>query len=59
MLDKSIFQEAAEHLRIGNKAVKDAQKANSAKGIPNVYSKNGQIYYQLPNLEITTENPFK
>lgn len=59
MLDNSIFKEAAEHLRIGNKAVKEAQKENLRKGIPNVYSKNGKIYYQLPNLEITTENPFK
>ncbi|NQY75171.1 MAG: hypothetical protein HRT90_10515 [Candidatus Margulisbacteria bacterium] len=45
--------------RIGNEAVKKAQESNLKKGAPNVYSKNGVIYYQLPNLEITTKDPFK
>ncbi len=58
MLDKRILQEAAELLRIGNKAVKEAQLENLKKGVPNVYSLNGKIYYQLPDLSITTESPF-
>ena len=58
MLDKQTLQDATELLRIGNKAVQKAQQANLKKGIPNVYSKNGTIYYQLPDLSITTESPF-
>ncbi len=44
-------------LKIGNKAVKDAQKESLKKGIANVYSKNRQLFFQLPNGEITQEIP--
>ena len=44
-------------LKIGNKAVKDAQKESLEKGIANVYSKNKQLFFQLPNGEITQEIP--
>ena len=44
-------------LKIGNKAVKDAQKESLKKGIANVYSKNKQLFFQLPNGEITQEIP--
>jgi hypothetical protein len=43
--------------RIGNRAVHKAQADNHAKGLPNVYSKNGVIYWQLPDGTITMENP--
>lgn len=46
-------------IRIGNYAVREAQLNNLKNGIPNVYSKNGVIYYQLPDLSITMESPFK
>jgi hypothetical protein len=42
----------------GNRAVKRAQEENRKLGIPNVYSKNGKLYFELPNGEITTEDPF-
>ena len=45
--------------KIGNRAVQKAQKENLKKGIPNVYSKNKVIYFQLPDGTITMENPFK
>ena len=48
-----------EFLRIGNRAVKKAQEENRKKGIPNVYSYNGHIYYELPNGELTKENPLR
>ena len=41
----------------GNIAVKEAQKENLAKGIPNVYCKNGHFYFELPDGTITTEIP--
>ena len=53
-----LYQQAAEFERIGNKAVKAAQEENRRLGIPNVYSRNGKLYYELPNGEITTKNPF-
>ncbi len=43
--------------KLGNRGVKKAQRENHRLGIPNVYYKKGQIYYQLPNGEITTKRP--
>lgn len=50
---------AREMLRIGNRAVKRAQEENRKKGIPNVYDINGHRYYELPNGELTTEDPYQ
>ncbi len=44
--------------RIGNRAVKKAQEENRRKGIPNVYSINGKIVFELPNGQITSEYIF-
>ncbi len=43
---------------IGNNAVREAQKKSLENGIPNVYSKNNVLYYQLPDGTITMEDPF-
>lgn len=45
--------------KLGNRGVKKAQEENHRLGIANVYFKNGKIYYQLPNGDITTRNPEK
>ena len=57
--DIGIYQRAFEIQEIGNEAVKKVLKENKEKGIPIVFSKDGIIYYELPNGEITTESPFK
>ncbi len=44
-------------LTIAAKATKMAQQENLKNGIANVYSKNGQIYFQLPDGTITQEEP--
>jgi hypothetical protein len=44
-------------LRIGNRAVKEAQKESLKKGIPNVYMLNNTIFFQLPNGKITSKIP--
>lgn len=44
-------------LKVASKAVKEAQRKSLENGVANVYSKNGQIYYQLPNGTITQEKP--
>lgn len=46
-------------LKIAAKATKDAQKKNLKKGIANVYSKNGQPFFQLPDGTITQEEPLQ
>ncbi|MBD3808830.1 MAG: hypothetical protein IE880_08985 [Epsilonproteobacteria bacterium] len=47
----------AKILKIGNKAVKEAQEKNLKKGFANVYSKNKKIYFQLPSGTITDKIP--
>ncbi len=44
---------------IANNAVREAQKKSLENGVPNVYSKNGVIYFQLPDGTITMRNPFE
>ena len=44
---------------IGNEAVRKARKNNKERGIPNVFSRDGIIYYEMPNGNITKENPFE
>ena len=44
---------------IGNNAVREAQKKSLENGIPNSYSKNGVIYFQLPDGTITMDDPFE
>ena len=53
-----IYKETLKFLRIGNRAVKRAQEENRKKGIPNVYDFNGHLYYELPNGELTKEDPY-
>ncbi len=57
--DIDIYQEAFEIQQIGNEAVDRVITENKEKGIPIVFSKDGIIYYELPNGEITTESPFE
>ena len=52
-LSPEIYKQTLEFLRIANRAAKKAQEENRKKGIPNVYSFNGHIYYELPNGELT------
>jgi hypothetical protein len=44
---------------IGNNAVREAQRKSLENGIPNVYSKNGVLYFQLPDGTITMDNPYE
>ena len=48
-----------ELIRIGRRAVRRAQQENREKGVPNVYSINGLIYYELPNGELSRIDPYK
>jgi hypothetical protein len=63
MADASIpletYEKIQELIRIGNRAVHAAQEENRRLGIPNVYSINGILYYELPNGELSREDPYK
>lgn len=51
------YQKVAEWMRIGRAAVRKAQEESRRLGVPNVYSFNGRIYYELPNGDIVRELP--
>ena len=51
--EDDIFQQ------IATDAVDEAQRKSFENGIPNVYSKNGVLYFQLPDGTITMDNPFE
>lgn len=51
------YKQARKLLQIANRAAKRAQDENRKKGIPNVYDFNGHLYYELPNGELTKEDP--
>ncbi len=53
-----LLDELTEIERTGNRAVRKAQAENRRLGVPNVYSINGMIHYELPSGELTTQDPY-
>ena len=53
------YKLAVELQRIGNRAVRAAQEESRRLGVPNVYSRNGRLYFELPTGEITEKDPFE
>ncbi|MEM1128071.1 MAG: hypothetical protein AAGI71_15605 [Bacteroidota bacterium] len=58
-LSLETYQEAAELRRLGNRAVRKAQAENRRRGIANVYSHEGRLYFELPGGEITEQDPLE
>jgi hypothetical protein len=58
-INPETLKKGEEFVRIGNRAVRAAQEENRRLGIPNVYSINGILYYELPNGELSREDPYK
>jgi hypothetical protein len=56
---KKFPQRAYEYVRIGNRGVQEAIAESKMLGLPIVFSKEGIIYYEMPNGTITTKSPFK
>jgi hypothetical protein len=52
------YQKVQETMRIANRAVRRAQEENRRLGIPNTYSINGILYYELPNGELSRHDPY-
>lgn len=57
-ISSEVYFKGYEIAAIGNKAVKKAQNESRQKGIPNVYSNDGKIFYELPTGKTTTKSPF-
>jgi len=49
------YERLLEFERIGNRAVRQAQEENHRLGLPNIYSRNGKIIYEMPNGEIVVK----
>jgi putative addiction module component (TIGR02574 family) len=53
-----VYEKIQELIRLGNRAAHEAQEENRRLGIPNVYSINGVLYWELPNGELSRTDPF-
>ena len=52
------YAEIEELMRIANRAFHHAQEESRRLGVPNVYSLNGILYYELPNGELSRTDPY-
>jgi len=57
-LSREALADFEEIERIGMDAVERAQEETRRLGIPNAYSRNGTLYFELPDGTITQEDPF-
>jgi hypothetical protein len=57
-LPVEFYEELDELVRIGRRAIDQAQEENRRKGVPNVYSINRILYYELPSGELSRPDPW-
>jgi hypothetical protein len=57
-IDLSTYAKADEIVRIGRRAVRKAQEESRRQGVPNVYSVNGLLYYELAPGELSRTDPY-
>ena len=50
-----IYQKAVKLTRIFSEAVEEAREENKRMGLPNVFSIDGHIYYEMPDGKIIRE----
>jgi hypothetical protein len=55
-LNPKTYEQAVEILRIGNNAVRKAREENHRLGLPNVYSRNGKLIYEMPDGQIIVKD---
>ena len=58
VLDSVTYSRIDDFLRIASSAVTKAQHDSRKQGVPNVYSINGRIYFELPSGELSTADPY-
>jgi len=51
-LSRKTYEQTMDVIRIGNRAVREAQAENHRLGLPNIYSRNGKIVYEMPDGKI-------
>ena len=56
-LDIEVYRTAALFQRVMNRAIHEAQEAARQEGVPNVYSFNGILHWELPDGSLTTVDP--
>lgn len=56
-LSDDALRKSEEIDRIGNRGVQVAQEENRRRGIPNVYSINGVLYWELPDGTLSKTDP--
>ncbi len=57
--DLEVFQIGFEIEKIGNEAINAVKLENQQLGLPLVFSRKGEIFYEMPDGTITKENPFR
>jgi hypothetical protein len=57
-LSDEALRKGEEIDRIGNQGVQAAQENNRRLGIPNVYSINGVLYWELPDGTLSRTDPY-
>lgn len=55
--DMDTYQRVDELMRVCRSAVREAQAESRRLGVANVYSFDGQLYYELPNGEFSRKRP--
>lgn len=53
----NLYLELRNILRIASQAANQAKLENKKYGIPKIFSRNGILYYELENGQITTKRP--
>ena len=57
VLDSNIYKRAIEVIAIGNRAIQSAREDLRNNWLPIVFSRNGKVYYELPDGSVTDQNP--
>ena len=58
VLDSATYSRIDNFLRIATSAVAKAQADSRQRGVPNVYSINGRLYFELPSGELSMVDPY-
>jgi hypothetical protein len=54
-----VYEKVKEYIRLGNRAAHEAQEENRRRGIPNVYSINGVLYWELSDGTLSRSDPYE
>ena len=58
-LKPETYERLLEFERIGNRAARQAQEENHLLGLPNIYSRNGRIIYEMPTAKSSSRKILK